>query len=100
MEKEKYNPYVGDLKDFIKHNSLTFEKGRRNTDLVVLCGYSLHTGAEKEALEMVLENQFKVDPEVKEEFNRVYDYANKNNYGDWWNDPRNKDAINAYTPPS
>jgi hypothetical protein len=99
MAKEKYNPYVEDLRNFIKHNSLSFKEGRRNSDLVMLCGYSLHTGAEKEDVETVLHENFKTDAGVEEEFNRVYPYVKKNNYGDWWINPRNNDAINAYTPP-
>jgi len=100
MEKEKYNPYVEDLEKFIQHNSLEFSEGRRNSDLVMLCGYALHTGAQKEDVEKVLEKNFKADAGVEEEFNFVYRYAEKNNYGDWWNDPKNKNAINAYTPPN
>ena len=100
MEKEKYNPYVEALKNFIKHNRLTFMEGRRNSDLVVLCGYSLHSGAEKEDVETALEEKLKIDAELVSELNFVYPYALKNNYGDWWNNPKNKNAINAYTPPS
>ena len=100
MEKEKYNPYVEDLKNFIKHNRLIFVEGRRNSDLVMLCGYSLHSGAEKEDVETVLEEKLKIDAGLVTEFNFVYPYTKKNNYGDWWNNPKNKSAINAYTPPS
>ena len=100
MEKEKHNPYVEELKNFIKHNSLTFTEGCRNSDLVVLCGYSLYLGAEKEDVETVLKEKLSVDAELVSEFNFVYSYAKKNNYGDWWNNPKNKNAINAYTPPS
>ena len=32
MEKKKYDPYIEDLKNFIKHNRLTFMEGRRNSD--------------------------------------------------------------------
>ena len=98
MEKEKYNTYLGDLKNFIQHNKLSFEEGRRNSDLVMLCGYSLYIGAEKEDVETVLKEKLKVDVELVSEFNSVYSYANKNNYGDWWDDPKNTNAINAYTP--
>ena len=98
MEKEKHNPYVEDLKNFIKHNSLTFMEGRRNSDLVMLCGYSLHVGAEKEDIETILKENFKVDANIEKEFNSVYSYAKKNNYGDWWNNPKNKNCY--YTNPS
>ena len=98
MEKEKYSPYVGVLKDFIKHNSLTFMEGCRNSDLVVLCGYSLYSGAEKKDVETVLEEKLSVDAELVSEFNFVYSYAKKNNYGDWWNNPKNKNCY--YTCPS
>ena len=98
MEKEKYSPYVEVLKDFIKHNSLTFVKGRRNSDLVMLCGYSLHSGAEKKDVETVLEKKLKADAELVSEFNFIYPYAKKNNYGDWWNNPKNKNCY--YTYPS
>ena len=96
MEKEKYSPYVGVLKDFIKHNSLTFMEGCRNSDLVVLCGYSLHLGAEKKDVETVLEEKLSVDAELVSEFNFVYSYAKKNNYGDWWNNPKNKNCYHTY----
>ena len=98
MEKEKHNPYVEVLKDFIKHNSLTFTEGCRNSDLVVLCGYSLYLGAEKEDVETVLKEKLSVDAELVSEFNFVYSYAKKNNYGDWWNNPKNKNCY--YTYPS
>ena len=100
MEKEKNNLYVEELKNFIKHNKLTFEGGcsSRNSDLVILCGYSLHAGAEKEDIETILKENFKVDANIEKEFNSVYSYAKKNNYGDWWNDPKNAAAVNAYTP--
>ena len=98
MEKEKYNPYVEKLKNFIKHNSLTFTEGSRNSDLVVLCGYSLYLGAEKEDVETVLEEKLNIDSGLVSEFNFVYPYAKKNNYGDWWNNPKNKNCY--YTNPS
>ena len=96
MEKEKHNPYVEELKNFIKHNSLTFIEGRRNSDLVMLCGYSLHLGAEKKDVETVLEEKLSVDAELVSEFNFVYSYAKKNNYGDWWNNPKNKNCYHTY----
>ena len=96
MEKEKYNPYVEKLKNFIKHNSLTFTEGCRNSDLVVLCGYSLYLGAEKEDVETVLKEKLSVDAELVSEFNFVYSYAKKNNYGDWWKNPKNKNCYNTY----
>ena len=98
MEKEKHNPYIEELKNFIKHNNLTFMEGRRNSDLVMLCGYSLYLGAEKKDVETVLEEKLNDDAELVSEFNFVYPYAKKNNYGDWWKDPKNMNAINAYTP--
>ena len=96
MKKEKYNTYLGDLKNFIQHNKLSFEEGRRNSDLVMLCGYSLYIGAEKEDVEIVLEEKFKADSGVEEEFNRIYPFAKKCKYGDWWNNPKNK---NCYITP-
>ena len=96
MEKEKHNPYVEVLKDFIKHNSLTFTEGCRNSDLVVLCGYSLYLGVEKEDVETVLKEKLSVDAELVSEFNFVYSYAKKNNYGDWWNNPKNKNCYHTY----
>ena len=98
MKKEKYNTYLGDLKNFIQHNKLSFEEGCRNSDLVVLCGYSLYIGAEKKDVETVLEEKLSVDAELVSEFNFVYSYAKKNNYGDWWNNPKNKNLY--YTYPS
>ena len=92
MEKEKHNPYVEKLKNFIKHNNLTFMEGCRNSDLVILCGYSLYLGAEKEDVETVLEEKLNIDSGLVSEFNSVYPYAKKNNYGDWWKNPKNRNC--------
>ena len=64
----------------------------------MLCGYSLYSGAEKKDVETVLEEKLSVDAELVSEFNFVYSYAKKNNYGDWWNNPKNKNCY--YTNPS
>ncbi len=74
------------LEQFIKDNGLTFKKGNRNADSVVLSGYALHLGVSdvsevKKAIDIALAGK---DPDYSEELSRVFDYAVNNNYGKWW----------------
>lgn len=86
------------LAKFIYHNDLSFTVGKRNSDLVLLCGYSLHIKASEEDIEAVLAGYVLVDPGVATEFKKVYDYAVDHNYGRWWSDKRNEVAVNRFIP--
>lgn len=86
MEKEER------LKKFVVDNGLQFTEGRRNSDCVVLAGFALFLDIDKssdEILDIVAEIDSFPDSvftaELNEEFERVLDYAEYNNYGDWWN---------------
>jgi hypothetical protein len=86
------------LEDFIDHNNLEFTKGRRNSDIVMLCGYALHKKVKKEKVEHAISVYAELDDELLAEFERVYDYAEANNYGKWWTNPGNKKAVTSFTP--
>lgn len=86
------------LKEFIAHNDLRFTKGRRNSDLVMICGYSLYKGAQEDEVREALEPFFEGDSELLSEFNRVYDYTDIQDYGSWWSNPANIKAVTAWTP--
>ncbi len=76
-----------EIEKFIKENNLTFEYGSRNTDSVVLSGYSLYLGVND--VDKVIEVIDKVLPDADEDYSpeleRVFEYAGANNYGKWWN---------------
>jgi hypothetical protein len=77
------------IEKFIKDNGLTFEKGTRNTDLVIICGYSQYLESLGRTnivniLEEVLKGYFEKDPELYSEFNRVWNFTNLKNYYKWW----------------
>lgn len=77
------------IEKFIKDNGLTFEKGNRNTDLVIICGYSQYLESlgrvnVADILEEVLKGYFEKDPELHAEFNRVWNFTNLKNYYKWW----------------
>jgi hypothetical protein len=74
------------LEQFIKNNNLTFAEGSRNTDAVVISGYALHIGVKNVSeIENVIEKSVSTRGwEYAVELQRVFDYAQYNNYGDWW----------------
>lgn len=86
------------LEKFIYHNDLSFTVGKRNSDLVLLCGYALHIKASEKSIEAVLAGYVIADPEVAAEFYKVYDYAVDHNYGRWWSDKRNEVDVNRFIP--
>ena len=78
------------IKKFIKDNGLTFLRGRRGTETIIICGFTLWVDQEGEIGSEDLWNIIgsigdmgKDDSE--EEFNRIFDYAYCNDYGDYWN---------------
>ncbi len=73
------------IEKFIQSNGLTFAKGQRNTDMVVICGYTQSLeGGNRNDLKNVLNPYFKKDIELEDEFNRVWNYTSDNNYAHWW----------------
>lgn len=84
------------IERFIKENGLTFVKGCRNTELVVICGYSQYLESLNETpdaeliLVPVLEPYFKKDAELKTEFTMVWNYTKHHSYYKWWDDEDNR----------
>lgn len=76
------------LKTFIKNNNLSFEKGERNSNSVVLSGFALHNGNTledcKNAIPFEYVNTDKKKEKVFKELERVYQFASSRNYGNWW----------------
>ncbi len=80
---------IEQLQKFIKDNKLEFVEGRRNSDLVILCGYALYINATSEdCYEAIFHNLLTL--ELNSELDRVYDYAETNNYGKWWEKEANR----------
>ena len=74
------------LTKFIEDNKLDFDAtgSSLNSAFVTLSGYSLFTGANEEEVRNVLEATESLTSMELKEFDRVYDYSKKNNYGEWW----------------
>lgn len=83
------------IQEFIKNNNLTFKEGTRNTDSVILSGYSLYLGIKTaKELEKVIDAALPdADCDYYEELDRVFSYASENNYGKWW---ETETAIKTY----
>lgn len=70
------------LKKFIKDNNLVFKSGYRNTPSVVLTGYAQHIGASMiECINAVNTTDSKTNNEIE----RIYEFAERNNYKEYWN---------------
>jgi hypothetical protein len=70
---------------FIKKNDLTFEVGERNTNITVLCGYALSQELGMEDIKTaILETSPHTATDCFGEVERVFEYAENNNYGAWW----------------
>ncbi len=82
---------IKQLQKFIKDNGLQFTEGRRNSDLVVLCGYALYVEATDEDVWDSIPEIGKT-PDVNSELDRVWSYAQTNNYGSWWETEANRKA--------
>tara|TARA_R110000868_G_scaffold14426_4_gene67210 strand:+ start:25914 stop:26192 length:279 start_codon:yes stop_codon:yes gene_type:complete len=74
------------LIQFIKDNKLTFKGtgSSLNSDCVVLCGFALYIGATVENCRDAVPTKGINVTDVCAEIERVYDYAERNNYGDYW----------------
>lgn len=74
------------LVDFILAKELKFTEGRRNTDATEISGYALFIGIKhaSELAPIIEETCDDYDADYYEELNRVFDYAQDHNYGNWW----------------
>lgn len=77
------------LKQFIKKNNLTFKEGQRNTNATVICGYALYIHKEIEDIINAIPQTVRTG-ELDVELYRVWDYAEANDYGNWWYEPTNR----------
>lgn len=80
---------VKKIEDFIQNNNLIFEEGSRNSDSTIICGYTLHIGGSCEDINEAinnLDNEGELTPDSGwgDELERVWDFAEENNYGKWW----------------
>ena len=76
---------IEQLQKFIELNKLEFTEGRRNSDLVVLCGYGIYIEATGDEIWDSISEDIETDfEELETEFNRVFDYAEANNYSKFW----------------
>ena len=77
-----------DIEKFIKDNDLDFTSSDSslNGNCVVLAGYALHMRLFYFSLlkELLPITGPKMTPEAWKELERVFDYADKMAYGDWW----------------
>jgi len=81
------------LKKFIEDNELLFIDGRRNNDCVIVSGFALSIGVRDTIeIERVI-NEIGTGYDYEEELARVFDYAEANNYGKWW---ESEDAKKLY----
>jgi hypothetical protein len=77
---------VEKLQKFIADNNLDFtvSGSSLNSAFVTLSGYSLYIGAmEVDVKESLHKTESLTFTDFKE-FDKVYSYAKKNNYGEWW----------------
>ena len=80
----------GKIKKFIEDNNLDFtsEGSGLNSNCVILAGYALFC-----EIEDFEEIKNLVDSNAHLELERVFIYANKNMYGNWW---KNEEAHTIY----
>ena len=82
---------VKELKNFIKNNSLDFPAGGRNTNIVVLCGYALYINASVEDCKDAISKK-ELTAEVAMEMERIYTFADRKDYGVWWDNESNRNT--------
>ena len=86
-----------ELQRFITDNNITFQEGERNSNCVILCGYSqylckLKNIPEIKIYDTIYQNIIKPlnDTELNKEFKKVWEYTLKNDYWKWWENKKNK----------
>lgn len=80
------------LQKFIEDNNLSFQEGQRNTSTVILCGFSLYNEISIQEIHNAI-NDKEFSSELTQELKRVYEYAKRNNYREYWN---SEDAKTRY----
>ncbi len=72
------------IREFIEKNSLSFEEGSRNFNMVTLMGYAQHLGLSKEDLENELSDEIDNDGVIQDELDERWGYCERNNYKKYW----------------
>lgn len=72
------------IRQFIEDNTLSFEEGERNANIIVLIGYSQFLKLSKEDLEEELQEEIDNDGVIQDEIDRLWSYASSNNYAKYW----------------
>jgi len=82
MSEKKLNP----IEQFIKDNELEFTGGGSslNGNCTVIAGYACHQGISEEYTFIQQFNVTELSEEAEKELRRVFNYADSNNYGDYW----------------
>ena len=79
------------IKKFIKDNELTFLRGRRGTETVIICGFALWVTDEEindvDLWDIIKNIGDMGKDDSADEFDRIYKYAVYNNYANYWNTP-------------
>jgi len=77
---------------FIKDNKLNFDTSGSglNSVCVIISGYALFIEASLDDITEAVEELFPESVFV-DELSRVFDYAEDNNYGNWWKLPKAKE---------
>lgn len=79
------------IKKFIIDNGLQFTEGRRNSDSIMLSGFALYLGYDKpSALTLLIKETLPDAKEFDVDLIIAFNYARKNNYGNWWAKEENR----------
>lgn len=102
--------------EFIKNNDLKFTAGRRNTDLVLLCGFVDYLCEHVSHVDLFydLANEIETNKELKlifsdwissygelaayDEIDRVWRFAAEASYGVWWTKDINRAEFIIHSP--
>lgn len=74
------------IENFIKNNHLHFSGfgSDLNSDCTIISGFALFSGVEINELIDILSEQEEWSGEAEEELQRVFEFAENNNYGTFW----------------
>lgn len=76
---------------FIVENKLQFSPGTRNLDATILSGFVLSLKiTSPRGITKLIKNNCKAPYDFSREFERVFEYAEKHEYGAWWKTPAAK----------
>jgi hypothetical protein len=84
------------VKQFILENDLSFKEGTRNNNSVILSGFCCYLSLDRSDVREIIDCIKEVCPDhddFEAEFDRVFEYAWCNDYGQYWN---SDDAKKSY----